>query len=151
MFQLCFSISFAGHSAGAHLILCMIDKLLNRLTGPLRIHSIYLISGVYDLTELQHTTINQNNILSINSSNVDQLSPLKFDFIEWSKLNINIRIFVGQYDSPSFIRQSMELFVRFVNRFKVRIQVVQDHDHFDIVEDLNKKSYEITNAILSEK
>lgn len=129
----------------------MIEKLLNRISGPLKIDSIYLISGVYDLSELQHTTINQNNILSIDSSNVDQLSPLKFDFTEWSTQDINIKIYVGQYDSPTFIRQSMELFVRFVNGFKVSIQVIEDHDHFDIVEDLNKNSYEITNAILSEK
>lgn len=129
----------------------MIDKLLNRLDGPLRIDSIYLISGVYDLNDLQHTTVNQDNILSINSSNVNQLSPLKFDFTEWQKHHININIYVGQYETPTFIKQSMELFLRFTNGFRVRLQFVQDHDHFNIVEDLSQESYELTKDIMSEK
>lgn len=129
----------------------MIDKLLHRMDGPLRIDSIYLISGVYDLTDLQHTTVNQDNILSINSRNVDQLSPLKFDFTEWAKHQININIYVGQHETPTFIKQSMELFLRFTNGFRVRMQFVQDRDHFSIVEDLSKKAYELTQDIVSEK
>lgn len=130
----------------------MIDKLLTRINGPLRIHSLYLISGVYDLTDLQYTTVNENNILSINSSNVNELSPLNFDFTEWPKEQFSINIYVGQYESPTFIKQSMELFSRFVtDGFKVRMQFVLGHDHFTIVEDLSMKSYDITNDIVSEK
>lgn len=129
----------------------MIDKLLNRIEGQLRIDSIYLISGVYDLTDLQHTTVNQDNILSINSSNVDELSPLKFDFNEWSKQRIAINIYVGQYETPTFIKQSMELFLRFTKGFRVRMQFVEGHDHFNIVEDLSQKSYVLTEDIVSEK
>lgn len=128
----------------------MIDILLNRISGSLRIDSIYLISGVYDLKELQYTNNNENNILSIDNSNVDQLSPLKFDFTgQWSKQDININIYVGQYDSPTFIRQSMELSLRFSNGFKVDFQLLKDYDHFEIVEDLSEKSYEITTSIIT--
>lgn len=141
-------IIYSGHSAGAHLILCMIDKLLNRISGPLRIHSIYLISGVYDLNELQYTNNNENNMLSINDSNVDLLSPLKFDFTEWSKHNVNINIYVGQYDSPTFIRQSMELFLRFSNGFEIDFKLLKEYDHFEIVEHLSQKTYEITRSII---
>lgn len=138
-----------GHSAGAHLILCMIDKLLARLSEPLKIDSIYLISGLYDLSEVQYTNSNENNVLSINSSNVDQLSPLRFDFTKWEKQHTKINIYVAQYDSPTFIRQSMELYLRFSNGFKVDFQLVQDHDHFDIVEELCVKSYQITKSIIA--
>ncbi|XP_037051522.1 kynurenine formamidase-like isoform X2 [Bradysia coprophila] len=145
-------ISFAGHSAGAHLILCMIDQLLNRMEGPLRIDSIYLISGVYDLTHLQHTTsVNQDNCLSLNSDNVDQLSPLKFDYAKWSEQRININIYVGEHETPTFIKQSMEMFLRFVTGFRVRMRFILDHDHFNIVENLSEKSYELTQDIVSEK
>lgn len=145
-------ISLAGHSAGAHLILCMIDRLLDRTEGPLRIDSIYLISGVYDLTQLQHTTsVNQDNCLSLNDDNVDQLSPLKFDYTKWAKQRINVNIYVGQHETPTFIKQSMEMFHRFVNGFRVRMRFILDHDHFNIVENLCQKSYELTQDILSEK
>lgn len=129
----------------------MIDKLLDRLNEPLRIDSIYLISGVYDLTDLQHTTINHDNILSLDSSNVNQLSPLKFDFRKWLTQTININIYVGEYDTPTFIKQSMEMFLRFINGFKVRIQFIQNHDHFNIVENLCQNTYELTQDILLEK
>lgn len=144
-------ISYCGHSAGAHLILCMIDKLLDRLKRPLRIDSVFLISGVFDLNDLQHTTVNQDNILSINAGNVNELSPLKFDFTKWPKHQISINIYVGQYETPTFVKQSMELFLRFTNGFRVRLQFVADHDHFNIVEDLSQSSYELTKDILSEK
>ncbi len=141
-------IIFAGHSAGAHLILCMIDKLLNTKPEHLRIDSIYLISGIYDLNELQYTNNNENNILSINSSNVDRLSPLKFDFIEWQKHHIDINIYVGQYESPTFIRQSLELYLRLPADDDIHFQLLPEYDHFEIVEHLSQESYEITKRIV---
>ncbi len=132
----------------------MIDKLLHRMMDePLRIDSIYLISGVFDLTDLQYTTVNQDNILSIDNSNVDQLSPLKFNLTEWStKLQqIKINIYVGEYETPTFVKQSMEMFLRFTKGFRVRMRVVAGHDHFNIVEDLSRKKYELTQDILLEK
>lgn len=152
MIVVCRRISFAGHSAGAHLTLCMIDQLLNRFEGPSRIDSVYLISGVYDLMHLQHTTsVNENNCLSLTSDNVDQLSPLKFDYTKWSNQRININIYVGEYETPTFIKQSMEMFVRFVDGFRVRLRFVLDHDHFTIVENLSQKTFELTQDILLEK
>jgi len=59
----CRHLCFAGHSAGAHLILCMINELLNNGLESKQIDALYLISGIYDLTELQHTSINKDNIL----------------------------------------------------------------------------------------
>lgn len=129
----------------------MIDKLIDRFAEPLRIDSIFLISGVYDLTDLQHTTTNEGNVLSINSSNVNELSPLKFDFTKWPKQRININISVGEYDTPTFIKQSMEIFLRFIGEFRVRLRFVLDHDHFSIVENLSQTSFELTQDILAEK
>lgn len=95
--------------------------------------------------------MNQDNTLSINNSNVDRLSPLKFDFTAWPKRQITINIYVGQHESPIFIKQSMEMFLRLSSGFRVRWQFVKDHDHFNIVEDLSQMSYELTQDIVSEK
>lgn len=118
------------------------------MPGHLRIHSIYLVSGVYDLNELQYTNNNENNILSINSENVNQLSPIKFDFTEWQKHSIETNIYVGQYDSPTFIRHSLELYLRLSNASSVHMQLIQDYDHFEIVEDLSLESYLITRHLI---
>lgn len=127
----------------------MIDKLLTKTSDHLRIDSIFLISGVYDLSELQFTNNNEHNILSINNDNVDRLSPLKFDFTEWSSQHINIGIFVGQFESPTFIRQSVELYLKFSNvTSRVDIQVFQDYDHFQIVEDLSLETYGLVKQII---
>lgn len=141
-------IILAGHSAGAHLVVCLIDKLLTKTSKPLRIDTIYLISGVYDLSELQFTNNNEHNILSINDGNVDRLSPLKFDFTEWQRQQITIRIYVGQFESPTFIRQSLELYLKLSNVTSgINIQVVQGYDHFQIVEDLSLGSYDLIKQV----
>lgn len=118
------------------------------MPGHLRINSIYLISGVYDLNELQYTNNNDNNLLSINSANVIQLSPLKFDFTAWQTHSIETNIYVGQYDSPTFIRQSSVLYLRLSNSSSVYMQLIQDHDHFEIVEDLSLETYLITRHLI---
>lgn len=142
-------LTFCGHSAGAHLVLCMIDKLLSIATDTIRIHSLYLISGIYDLTELQHTSINEENILSIDASNVNELSPLKFKFNQWSGQQFTVNIYVAEYDSPTFIKQSLKLLKSLEERkLKVSVRLIENCDHFDIVEKLSDKSFEITQDLI---
>lgn len=126
----------------------MIEKLLSITHGHLRIDSIHLISGIYDLSELQYTNNNENNILSIDSANVDELSPLRFDFIKWPKHHIGINIYVGQYESPTFIRQSIELYLRLSTEPGVDFQLLSEYDHFEIVEHLSRETHEITKRII---
>lgn len=145
-------LTFVGHSAGAHLILCMINTFLNK--DPLKtvnIHAVYLISGIYDLTDLQHTIINKGNILTIDATNVNQLSPLQFDFNKWPNQRFHVKIYVAEYDSPTFIEQSFKLFELFqVKRLLVDFRLMNKCDHFDIVEKLSESSYEIIHDIISD-
>lgn len=145
----CSQLTFCGHSAGAHLILCMIDSLLESSSESLRIHSLYLISGIYDLTELQHTSINKENLLSIEASKVDQLSPLKFNLKNWSDQQFSVNIYVAEHDSPTFIKQSLKL-LRMLDekKQKVKIRLIENCDHFDIVEKMSEESFEVTQDLI---
>lgn len=149
VFQFPRRLSFCGHSAGAHLILCMIDKLLSTSTECIRIHSLHLISGIYDLTQLQHTSINAENILSIDAANVDELSPLQFDYNKWSDQQFRVNVYVAENDSPTFIKQSLKLFNRLEGKkLNVTARLIENCDHFDIVEKLSEQSFEVTRDLI---
>jgi len=148
----CRQLTFVGHSAGAHLILCMVNDLLKNAQEPLRIHALYLLSGIYDLTELQHTSINQDNILSIDVNYVDELSPLKFDFKKWSKQRFVVKVYVAEHDSPTFINQSYDLSGRLQEeKLEVKHRLIKNCDHFDIVEKLSDRSFEISQDLIMDK
>ena len=127
----------------------MIETMQNTSVKPIPIYSIFLISGIYDVTELQHTSINRDNILSIDTSNVDQLSPLKFNFQNWSRQQFRIKICVAENDSPTFIKQSLKLLKRLeANQMKAKLCFIEGCDHFDIVEKLSDVSFELTQELI---
>lgn len=128
----------------------MIDNLLRHASTPIQIHSLFLISGIYDLTELQHTSINGGNILSIDASNSDELSPLRFDFLNWSGQQFSVNIYVAEHDSPTFIKQSLQL-VKCLegNKLPAKHRLIDGCDHFDIVEKLCEESFEITQDLIN--
>lgn len=129
----------------------MIDQLLRNLSNSLnRLHSIFLISGVYALNDLRETSINCNNLLSLSDANVSSLSPAMFDYSGWP-CNLNVHIFVGQNDSPTFINQSKNLhnLLRDTSKLYSTYTIVPDCDHFDLVELLSDPTYQITKSILS--
>lgn len=145
------NVSYAGHSAGAHLIQCMIDQLLRTASNSYnRLHSLFLISGVYDLRDLRETSINCNNMLSLSDDNVLSLSPAMFDYSGWPS-NLNVEIFVGQNDSPTFITQSKNLhnLLQDTSKLHSTYTIVPDCDHFELVELLSSPTYQITKSILA--
>lgn len=145
-------LTFCGHSAGAHLILCMFESMKHTSVNPIPIHSLFLISGIYDLTELQHTSINKDDLLSVDSSNVEKLSPLKFDFKNWSCQQFRVSICVAEHDSPTFIKQSLKLMKRLnAIEIKTKLCFVEECDHFDIVEKLSDESFELTQELLKNR
>ncbi|KAG4065940.1 hypothetical protein HA402_008936 [Bradysia odoriphaga] len=148
----CGQLTFCGHSAGAHLILCMIENIQRTSVKLVPIYSLFLISGIYDLTELQHTSINKDNILTIDASNVDELSPLKFDFKNWSRQQFHVNICVAENDSNTFIKQSLKLLNRLnANEMKTKLCFIENCDHFDIVEKLSDESFELTQDLLKNR
>lgn len=149
-------VNIAGHSSGAHLLISLVDRLIIEDHPKLGlIQTIYPISGVFDLTELRFTDVaNPNNILGLHDSNVVEYSPMFFDFSKWDSFPVRIKLFVGEYETPRFIQQSIDfqkqLSTGCTSADKCTIQLVRNYDHFNIVSDLSKAMFEITQTIIND-
>ncbi|XP_019561130.3 kynurenine formamidase [Aedes albopictus] len=145
-------VSFAGHSAGAHLLAAMLDRSFIATVGDEKrlIKHVYLISGVFRLDELRFTkAVNENNLLALNDKNVANLSPLSCDYRHLSDCEMNFHVYVAENDSTVFKRMSDDMHKHLQNAgVATSMQVLSDLDHFDIVEKLAEKSYSITSEIL---
>lgn len=147
------SVSFIGHSSGAHLITYLFrDEAIKRLGDKFDlIKNIYLISGVYDVSELRSTkVVNRNNLLSITDDNVVALSPIKQKYDHLKGFGITFNVYVGSDESPTFQKQSRE-FVAHLKMAKLHanFHLMNDLDHFNIVEKLSEINYNITQTIIS--
>lgn len=147
-------IQVAGHSAGAHLAVCLFNYLAtnNTITKLSIIKSLYLISGVYDVNELRYTkSVNENNILKINDTNCQQLSPLYFDFTQWTKYNVKIYLFIGNDDTPKLLDHSNRLHQLLQqNKCVSHLHQLDNYDHFHIVEELCRSDFIITKSIIND-
>lgn len=147
----------AGHSAGAHLATCLYDKLVQSALTTI-VKSLYLIAGVYDLSEIRYMpTPNPNNILSLNDANVMKLSPITFNFNEWVKVQTNtsitaIYLFIGTNEAPKLIEQTkqMDKLLSMHQWPKLQLIEMNGYDHFNIVEDLSKPEFQIVQIIIDE-
>ncbi|XP_058447443.1 kynurenine formamidase [Malaya genurostris] len=145
-------VCFAGHSAGAHLLLTMLDRDFVATVGTRiqLIKHLYLISGVYSLEQLRYTSaVNADNVLGLNDSNVKKLSPLLMSYQHLTQIGIKFHIFVAEHDSSVFKQMSIDM-----NEYLGKYSLVSDlHmlpslNHFDIVEKLSENDYFITQKIL---
>lgn len=118
------------------------------------VKSAFLISGVFDLSELRFTTTaNANNILQLSDDNYRKLSPVFFVFEPWTRsLNhMSVYFYVGDSDAPKLIEQSHEMYsVLKQHRCNSHLHVLETYDHFNIVEQLAHSDFVITQTIISE-
>lgn len=148
------SISFVGHGSGAHLITYLLsDEMISRLGTDKfdLLKHVYLISGVYDVSELRYTEIvNRENLLSITDDNVNELSPVKQNFTHLQKYNLSFDAFVGSEESPAFQKQTREFIAHLkMGKLHANFHLIDSLDHFNIVEKLSEINYEITQKIIN--
>ncbi|KAG8238716.1 hypothetical protein J437_LFUL015273 [Ladona fulva] len=142
------SVWFAGHSAGAHLCSTLlardwIESLQTNQRDLLK--GLVLISGVYDLTPLINTYV--NDPLGMTREDAEEYSPSLWNESIITQ-NVQVIIAVGQHDSPEFQRQSKEFYDKLVFKGNVaEYFLIPDVDHFDIVEKLNDCRFELTVKI----
>ncbi len=148
------SVSFIGHGSGAHLITYLLtEEMISRLgTDKFNLlKHIYLISGVYDVSELRNTeVVNRENLLSITNENVNELSPVKRNFSHLQKYNLTFDAYVGSDESPTYQKQTRE-FVAHLKKEKLHanFHLMEKFDHFNIVEKLSEINYDITQKIIN--
>lgn len=148
------SVSFIGHLSGAHLITYLFShEMITRLGDKFKLlKKSYLISGVYDLSELRGTkAVNRDNLLSIDDGNVETLSPIKHSFDHVKCFNVSFDAYVGSEESPTLQKQTRE-FVAHLKQAKLHanFHLMDGLDHFNIVEKLSEINYEITQAIIKD-
>ncbi|XP_013183472.1 kynurenine formamidase [Amyelois transitella] len=130
-------VYFAGHSAGAHLVAKLLASadFLDSALGSSRLQGAFLISGIYDLREVIHTSV--NNAVQLPTEWARPLSP-QFDcFKHLQGRRIRLYILAAQNDSPAFKKQSREFFELLQNTCLIQhmyLEIKDDMDHFDIVE-----------------
>lgn len=146
------SVSFIGHNSGAHLITYLFtDEMIKRLGDRIKlVKNIYLVSGVYDLSELRNSkSANRDNLLSITDENVGVLSPVKRSFEHLKGLGITFDAFVGGDESPTLQKQSREFIAHLkLAKLHANYHLYDGLDHFSIVEKLSEINSDITQKIL---
>ena len=134
-------IHLSGHSAGAHLAaMAVID-------APVPIAGVTFISGVYDLTAIPHTTVNE--AVGLDEAEARALSPLA----RIVRTSTHAIVTVAQNDTDEFRRQAWAFASAWGevpgNVPPVAIEVA-GHHHFDIVFQLGDPGTALGAAVLQQ-
>lgn len=113
-----------------------------------KIKNIFFVGGLYDLTDITKTFLNA--YLGLTDDRIAALSPLTYDFSDWLKLDIQIFVYAMEIDSPTFIRQSEELYSILKNRYNLNCYFKKfiGFDHLDIMEKFIDPNEEFTTDVL---
>ncbi|HNJ97082.1 MAG TPA: alpha/beta hydrolase [Ilumatobacteraceae bacterium] len=117
------AVVLAGHSAGAHL------AAMVALVAPARaaVDRLVLISGVYDLRPLVHTTV--NDALGLDEGAAAELSPALLPLVDHRPHTV---VVWGDNDTDAFRAQG----AAFARRCGADAFECPGRHHFDIVDDL---------------
>jgi len=122
-------VVFAGHSAGAHLA-AMVALVA---PPPLALSRVALVSGVFDLRPLLHTTV--NGPLALSPERAAASSPLLLPVAGGS--TIPVVIACGDNETDAFKDQSRRYAEHLrINGLRVSSIECAPRHHFDIVDDL---------------
>lgn len=119
------SIVLGGHSAGAQLAYWV------AASGDIPIDQLVLVSGVYDLTPLVHTYVNE--ALELTPTQALALSPI---FADSSKLP-SCKVVIAENDPPTFRQQANDFVVALkVSHIQAELVDRANCDHFDVLDAL---------------
>ncbi|MEE2709506.1 MAG: alpha/beta hydrolase [Gemmatimonadota bacterium] len=135
------NIILAGHSAGAHLAVMAMIRLLEKFPCPL-VKCGVLISGVYDLRPLLRTYVNAP--LKLDETRARHLSPM---FADLSGIPPAI-VCWGENEPSEFKRQSQEFSAALEAAGRTaRCFEVTGCNHFDIVHTMEHPATQLGGAI----
>lgn len=120
-------VVLAGHSAGAHLV-AMTALMAD---SPLPVAQVVLLSGVYDLRPVVHTTV--NDALHLDPAGAAAFSPTLLPVVATPP----VLVAVGDNETDAFHAQSHVFAARLrAAGAPVTESIVSGRHHFDIVDDL---------------
>jgi len=147
----CMSVVIGGHSAGSHLAAMLLHSSWCQNEPHFQlIRGLVHISGVFDLTPLVNTYVNEP--LKLDSEKAKQMSPMfNLDLLKQSPKLKTIRhlVVVGENDSAEFKRQS-KTYSQALDAADMAVDTeeIPSVDHFDIVEKLQDADYWLTRRIV---
>lgn len=117
-------VVLVGHSAGAHLaaMAALVEE------PPVPVHRLVLLSGVYDLRPLVHTSVNEP--LGLDDGQAASSSPMLLPVTVPSGMEVVVAW--ADHDTEAFIDQSRSFAARLGTQ---GLECVGRH-HFDVVDDI---------------
>lgn len=133
-------VVLVGHSAGAHLV--AMAALVQK--PPLRVDTVVLVSGVYDLRPLVHTSINAP--LGLDEAHAARLSPLAAPTV----VPADVVVAWAESDTPAFIDQSRR-YADHLESHGCRVRRVESagRHHFDVLFDIGDPRSTLGGAVLN--
>lgn len=125
-------IYIAGHSSGAHLAaMALSTRWANYDLSVNPIRGGFLVSGIYDLGPLRHTS--RSKSVRIDDDVERRLSPVRC----LGEVASPLLLAVGSKESPEFLRQTSD-YAKAVSELgnQTKVVVGETYNHFDIVETL---------------
>ncbi|XP_036766295.1 kynurenine formamidase isoform X1 [Manis pentadactyla] len=143
-------IYLCGHSAGAHLAAMMLlASWPNHGVTP-NLRGLFLVSGIYDLEPILHTSHNAPLLMTLEVA--QRNSPqwhLGATLTQPADPMCRVLVILGQHDSPEFHRQSREFYQTLCRGgWEASFEELHDVDHFEIIWNLTRKDYVLTQMIL---
>lgn len=134
-----------GHSAGGHLAACLVTQDWKTFASDAPadlVPAAYAISGVFDLSPLQH--VSQNQDLQLDADEARRVSPLYW------KIPAG-RIFdavVGRLESTEFLRQSRIITDNWrAHGVATRYEEIAGMNHFTVVDALSDAASAMTRRV----
>lgn len=125
-------IQMTGHSAGGHLLACLLThdwSALSLAQPPMQ--RLNALSGLYDLTPLLATGVNQ--ALGLDADSARSVSPL-FKTLWNPDPHIELKLYVGALESDEYKQQSQQLMASWGKVLSVSYDLLPDTHHFSILD-----------------
>lgn len=138
----------SGHSAGGHLAACMLAQdreAGSNATGEQHVRAAYAISGLFDLTPLIGTSINQ--ALRLDPASARAASPL---FTPPIRPGLVLDAVVGGDESAEYHRQSRTVVARWGEvGVETRFESLPGRHHFDVIAPLADPESAMTRRVVA--
>ncbi|CAH1271348.1 AFMID [Branchiostoma lanceolatum] len=141
-----------GHSAGGHLGAMVLSSDWSKVRDG-RVPAIkgaFLVSGVFDLTPLVKTYVNEP--LKMTEEDARRNSPCLFSAaVVKNHPKCKVLVVFGEHDAPEFHRQSKE-YTEQLKGLGMEVSCVEipDTDHFNVVHNLAEEHYQLTKMVIEE-
>jgi arylformamidase len=146
-------IFISGSSAGAHLAMMMAltpwQNHLPNMKSERLIQGLCLVSGIYDLTPIKQTYINEP--LQLSEAEINDNSPLLLELYPASEYSPQIILSHGDNETDEFKRQSDEMKKKLTALgYQVEFQEIAERNHFNVIVDLANRNSWLSQQVLQQ-